>query len=162
MTARSGGYITRRLHVPNEVWSQGGVRLAALPEKARVLEILAMALEDLAAVSRTSFGPLGTAAPGDSVQKAAALEWIGKLEDFVGSCDGVVAAFGKKLGLGESVIVKKTTGVRAVLACLLARRLTAGGTGPLVGQPLDKWIRQSREQEEVSRARSGKGRSTGG
>jgi hypothetical protein len=110
MTARSGGYITRRLHVPHEVWSQGGVRLAALPEKARALEIVTLALEDLRAVSRASFGMLGVA-PVEAPTRGQVAEWAAKLEDFVGSCDGVVAAFGKKLGLGESVIAKKSTGV---------------------------------------------------
>jgi hypothetical protein len=111
MTSKSGGYITRRLHVPNEVWSQGGVRLTALPEKARVLEILSMALEDLRNVSRAGFGMLGVA-PVEAPTKGQMAEWSSKLDDFVGSCDGVVGAFGKKLGFGEGVIVKKSTGVK--------------------------------------------------
>jgi hypothetical protein len=40
MTSSSGGYVTRRLHVPRDVWSTGGSKLLALPEKARVIEIL--------------------------------------------------------------------------------------------------------------------------
>ena len=48
MTSRTGGYITRRLHVPQEVWSQGGAKLANVPEKIRVVEVLCSALEELA------------------------------------------------------------------------------------------------------------------
>ena len=38
MTSKTGGYITRRLHVPQEVWSQGGAKLTNVPEKIRVVE----------------------------------------------------------------------------------------------------------------------------
>jgi hypothetical protein len=109
MTQRSGGYLTRRLHVPQEVWSQGGVKLASLPEKGRALEILCFNLDEIRTVSRASFGLLDKGVPSDNVTRPAIAEWASKLDEFVSSCDGVVATFGKKLGVGEGVTVKKTT-----------------------------------------------------
>lgn len=40
--------------------------------------------------------------------------WSSKLEEFSSICDGVVANFGKKLGVGEGFVTKKS-GVSAVV-----------------------------------------------
>ena len=37
---------------------------------------------------------------------------VAKLEEFSSVCGGVVANFGKKFGVGEGFVIKKTTGVR--------------------------------------------------
>ncbi len=37
--------------------------------------------------------------------------WSLKLEEFSSVCDGVVANFGKKLGVGEGFMIKKNSGV---------------------------------------------------
>ncbi|KAG0709073.1 hypothetical protein DFH29DRAFT_890397 [Suillus ampliporus] len=114
MTSRSGGYITRRLHVPQEVWSQGGAKLANIPEKVRVVEVLCSALEEMQQCSVESFGASvcsGLALGIGSVTRKEAETWVGKLEEFSLICDSVVANFGKKLGVGEGFVVKKSGGV---------------------------------------------------
>jgi hypothetical protein len=115
MTSKSGGYITRRLHVPQEVWSQGGAKLNNVPEKVRVVEILCSAFEELQASSVDYFGA-GNVSGGltlgiGSVGRKEGEAWLGKLEEFSVVCDGVVANFGKKLGVGEGFALKKTSGV---------------------------------------------------
>ncbi|KAG7099421.1 hypothetical protein E1B28_001273 [Marasmius oreades] len=113
MMSPTGGYITRRLHVPQEVWSQGGAKLGNLIEKVRVVAILCTALEELQAFSSEYFGAgnvsSGMALGIGSIGRREGEAWLSKLEDFSTVCDGVVANFGKKLGVGEGFVVKKTT-----------------------------------------------------
>ncbi|KAF7319970.1 hypothetical protein MKEN_00780900 [Mycena kentingensis (nom. inval.)] len=113
MTSTSGGYLTRRLHVPYEVWSQGGAKLANIAEKIRVVDILYSALDDLQKSSSEHFGAgnvsSGLALGIGSIGRKEGEQWVGSLEEFSSVCDGVVANFGKKLGVGEGFVVKKTT-----------------------------------------------------
>ncbi|KAJ8084237.1 hypothetical protein PM082_003004 [Marasmius tenuissimus] len=113
MISSTGGYITRRLHVPQEVWSQGGAKLGNLMEKVRVVGILCTALEELQTFSSEYFGAgnvsSGMAMGIGSIGRREGEQWIVKLEDFSSVCDGVVANFGKKLSVGEGFAVKKTT-----------------------------------------------------
>ncbi|KAJ7139862.1 hypothetical protein C8R44DRAFT_606228 [Mycena epipterygia] len=113
MTSPTGGYVTRRLHVPQEVWSQGGAKLTNLSEKVRVVAILCSALEDLQTNSSEYFGAgnvsSGLALGIGSIGRKEGEAWLNRLEDFSAVCDGVVANFGKKLGVGEGFVVKKTT-----------------------------------------------------
>ncbi|TFY82696.1 hypothetical protein EWM64_g1322 [Hericium alpestre] len=117
MTSKSGGYITRRLHVPHEVWSQGGAKLINLPEKVRVVEVLCSALEELQTTSGELFGggnvSSGMAMGIGGIDKKEGDLWLAKLEEFSAVCDGVVSNFGKKLGVGEGFAVKKAGGVAA-------------------------------------------------
>ena len=112
MTSKTGGYITPRLHVPQEVWSQGGARLLNLPEKVRVVEVLCSSLEE---VQHTSGGIFGAGNVSASliagIGKKEGEMWSLKLEEFSNVCDGVVANFGKKLGVGEGFMIKKNSGV---------------------------------------------------
>ena len=115
MTSRTGGYITRRLHVPQEVWSQGGAKLANVPEKIRVVEVLCSALEDIRSWSVENFGA-GSLSAGmvfgvGAVGRKEGEAWAMKLEEFSSVCDGVVGNFGKKLGVGEGFVTKKQSGV---------------------------------------------------
>lgn len=115
MSSKSGGYITRKLHVPYEVWSQGGAKLANLPEKVRVVEVLCEALADVQSASNEFCGPMGVASGmglgvGSITRKDGEL-WVSKLDDFLSICDNVVASFGKKLSVGEGFVVKKNSGV---------------------------------------------------
>jgi len=114
MTSKTGGYVTRRLHVPHEVWSQGGAKLNNVLEKVRVVEVLCSALEDLQNSSAEYFGSGngGSGLGSDNLGRKEGEGWIAKLEEFSSVCDGVVANFGKKLGVGEGFALKKTTGVR--------------------------------------------------
>ncbi|KIK98809.1 hypothetical protein PAXRUDRAFT_823477 [Paxillus rubicundulus Ve08.2h10] len=115
MTSRSGGYITRRLHVPQGVWSQGGAKLTNEVEKVRVVEVLCSALEEMQQSSVEFFGAgsvcSGLALGIGSVGRKEAEAWVGKLEEFSSICDSVVANFGKKLGVGEGFVSKKSGGV---------------------------------------------------
>ncbi|KAF9454899.1 hypothetical protein P691DRAFT_715854 [Macrolepiota fuliginosa MF-IS2] len=111
--ASPGGYITRRLHVPNDVWAIPGVKLSNVPEKIRVLEILLGALEDVQTTSSEHFGAgnvsSGMAMGIGSIGGKEANAWLTKLDEFSIICDSVVASFGKKLGVGEGFVLKKTT-----------------------------------------------------
>ncbi|KAJ7275304.1 hypothetical protein B0H12DRAFT_1006379 [Mycena haematopus] len=113
MTSATGGYVTRRLHVPQEVWSQGGAKLANLSDKVRVVAILCSALEELQTGSSEQFGAgnvsSGLALGIGSVGRKEGEAWLARLEEFSTVCDGVVANFGKKLGVGEGFVLKKTT-----------------------------------------------------
>lgn len=113
MTSATGGYITRRLHVPHEVWSQGGAKLSNLVEKVHVVAILSSALEDLQVTSSEYFGAgnvsSGLAMGIGSIGRKEADAWLSKLDEFSSVCDGVVTKFGKKLGVGEGFVLKKTT-----------------------------------------------------
>ncbi|KAF9480040.1 hypothetical protein BDN70DRAFT_878069 [Pholiota conissans] len=113
MITPTGGYVTRRLHVPQEVWSQGGAKLTGLDEKIRVVNILCSALEDLQASSADHFGAgsvtSGLALGIGSIGRKEADAWLSKLEEFSNVCDHVVANFGKKLGVGEGFVSRKPT-----------------------------------------------------
>ncbi|KAI0785992.1 hypothetical protein C8Q75DRAFT_721701 [Abortiporus biennis] len=115
MTSKTGGYVTRRLHVPQEVWSQGGAKLANIPEKIRVVEVLCSALEELQTWSAEYFGAgnvsIGLVLGIGSIGKKEGDLWSSKLEEFANVCDGVVGNFGKKLGVGEGFVTKKSSGV---------------------------------------------------
>ncbi|KAK7694485.1 hypothetical protein QCA50_001671 [Cerrena zonata] len=117
MTSKTGGYVTRRLHVPQEVWSQGGAKLGNIPEKVRVVEVLCSALEELQSWSAEYFGAgnvsSGMALGIGSIGKKEGDLWATKLEEFSSVCDGVVGNFGKKLGVGEGFVTKKSSGVVA-------------------------------------------------
>jgi hypothetical protein len=139
MTSKTGGYITPRLHVPQEVWSQGGARLLNLPEKVRVVEVLCSSLEEVQHISGSIFGAGNVStsvAPG--IGKKEGELWSLKLEEFSNVCDGMVANFGKKLGVGEGFMIKKASGVSLFLANLarLDFILTAIG-GDIVGWQVD-------------------------
>lgn len=115
MVSKTGGYITRRLHVPQEVWSQGGAKLTNIPEKIRVVEVLCSALEELQHWSVEYFGA-GSVSSGmvlgiGSIGRREGEGWSTKMEEFANVCDGVVGSFGKKLGVGEGFVMKKSSGV---------------------------------------------------
>ncbi|KAH9486739.1 hypothetical protein JR316_0000804 [Psilocybe cubensis] len=113
MVASTGGYVTRRLHVPHEVWSQGGAKLSNLDEKIRVVTILCSALEDLEGNSAEHFGAgnvsSGMALGIGSIGRREADAWLSKLDEFSNVCDHVVTNFGKKLGVGEGFVSRKPT-----------------------------------------------------
>ena len=113
MVNPTGGYVTRRLHVPCEVWSQGGAKLTNLDDKLRAVESLVVALDVLQTSSWDYFGS-GSVNSGlprgvDSIGRKEANAWLLKLEDFSNVCDMVVADHGKKLGVGEGFVGRKST-----------------------------------------------------
>lgn len=125
MTSKTGGYITRRLHVPQEVWSQGGAKLTNIPEKIRIVEVLCSALEELQNWSVEYFGA-GSVSSGmalgiGAIGRREGEGWSIKMEEFANVCDGVVGGFGKKLGVGEGFVMKKSSGVSPVRHSALNR-----------------------------------------
>jgi len=113
MVNPTGGYVTRRLHVPCEVWSQGGAKLTNLDDKLRAVEILVVALDTLQTSSYDYFGA-GNVSNGltlgiGSIGRKEANAWLSKLEEFSNVCDMVVADYGKKLGVGEGFVARKST-----------------------------------------------------
>ena len=125
MTSKTGGYVTRRLHVPHEVWSQGGAKLANIPEKIRVVEVVLSALEEMQNYSVEIFGA-GNVSSGmvlgiGSIGRKEGDIWSSKLEEFSGVCDGVVANFGKKLAVGEGFVTKKSGGVSIIVFFMCSR-----------------------------------------
>ena len=113
MVNPTGGYVTRRLHVPCEVWSQGGAKLTNLDDKLRALESLIVALDTLQISSSDCFGAgnvsSGLALGIGSIGRKEANAWLLRLEEFSNVCDMVVADYGKKLGVGEGFVARKST-----------------------------------------------------
>lgn len=113
MVNPTGGYVTRRLHVPCEVWSQGGAKLTNLDDKLRAVESLVVALDALQTSSWDYFGSggvnSGVARGIESIGRKEANAWLLKLEEFSNVCDMVVADYGKKLGVGEGFVARKST-----------------------------------------------------
>ena len=128
MTSKTGGYVTRRLHVPCEVWSQGGAKLTNIPEKIRVVEVLLSGLEEIQNCSVDIFGA-GNVSSGmvlgiGSIGKKEGELWASKLEEFSSVCDGVASNFGKKLAVGEGFVTKKSGGVSNFVPLRVAVGLT--------------------------------------
>ncbi|KEP50699.1 putative ATP-dependent DNA helicase recQ [Rhizoctonia solani 123E] len=96
LTNQSGGYLTPKLHVPHEVWSQGGAKLVNVTDKMRVVESLVDHLVGLRKCSDEFF--LGHRAGG---------EFLKRLDEWNKHCDFLVGEYGKKLGVGEGVIKKR-------------------------------------------------------
>lgn len=111
MTSKSGGYITRRLHVPHEVWSQGGAKLLNLPEKVRVVEVLCHALEEVQYASTEVTSGAGVTGAPPAGGRNDFERWVAKLDEWNGACESVVGSVGKKLGVGEGFGAKKSGGV---------------------------------------------------
>ena len=86
-----------------------------IPEKIRVVEVLCSALEELQNWSAEYFGA-GSVSSGmalgiGAIGRREGEGWSTKMEDFANVCDGVVGSFGKKLGVGEGFVMKKSSGV---------------------------------------------------
>lgn len=105
----SGGYLTRRLHVPHDVWTQGGAKLNNLVEKGKCIAFLEAGLDDLSKASHefTGSGAAGSGAlSGQGIARALAERWIRALDEWLSVCDSAVTNVGKKLGLGEGIAKK--------------------------------------------------------
>jgi len=112
MTSRTGGYITRKLHVPFEVWSQGGAKLTNLPEKVRTIEVLCSALEELEVASseycRVSVVGGKLVNKQSSASRSDMEKWVSKVDEWTVVCESVVGNVGRKLGVGEGFAIKKS------------------------------------------------------
>ena len=114
MVDRTGGFITPKLHVPNEVWTQGGAKLQNHADKMKALDILASALDELSTASVEFCGAGGVNGLSGALGRTEAERWTSKLEDFDRSLSQVGEVYGKKLGVGEGFVAKKTGGMAAL------------------------------------------------
>lgn len=104
ITSKQGGYLTRRLYIPHDVWSQGGAKLGNLAEKGKCVELLNAGLEEVAVGSSEFFRGAG---------RGNAEKWLKCLDEWSIVCDTVLAGPGKKLGVGEGFGGRKSNAVRA-------------------------------------------------
>jgi len=114
MVDRTGGFVTPKLHVPNEVWTQGGAKLQNHADKMKALDMLAAALEELSTASVEFCGAGGVNGLSGALGRNEAERWANKLEDFDRSLSQVGEMYGKKLGVGEGFVAKKTGGMAAL------------------------------------------------
>ena len=114
MVDRTGGFVTPKLHVPNEVWTQGGAKLHNHADKMKALDILAIALDELSTASVEFCGAGGVNGLSGALGRNEAERWASKLEDFDRSLSQVGEMYGKKLGVGEGFVAKKTGGMAAL------------------------------------------------
>ncbi|CCA70979.1 hypothetical protein PIIN_04912 [Serendipita indica DSM 11827] len=129
MVDRSGGYVTPRLHIPHEVWTQGSAKLTNMPEKIKVIDVLASALEDLTSASLDFCGAssaIAASTGGADGNRKQAERWASKLEEFDRTFSQLAETFGKKLGVGTGFVVKKSVGMAAWGNKFLDRISTAG------------------------------------
>ena len=119
----AGGYATRRLHIPREVWSQGGAKLASLETKVKVIELLVFQLK---AVETAGMYFLLDKSGG---RGSSSQDFIKALDDLDGLFDECQKMLGKKLGLSlAGAKGKKLTGVSWFLPAL---KLTSDWHGQL-------------------------------
>jgi hypothetical protein len=129
MTERTGGYITPKLHVPHEVWTQGSAKLTNSAEKTKAVDVLIAALDELASASiefcgtNSGITALTGGAGGDRKQ---AEKWAAKLEEFDRAFRAVGETFGKKLGVGGGFVAKKSVGVSAWSSKMFDKIATVG------------------------------------
>lgn len=110
MTSKTGAYLTRRLHIPHEVWSVGNLgKLNAVSDKVIVLEKLARVLDE---VGTASANFCGFGAPTADPTREEVERWLVKLDEWAAVCEDVVLKDGKKLGIGEGFVARKSGGVR--------------------------------------------------
>lgn len=107
----TGGYITRKLHIPHDVWTQSGAKLNNMVEKGKCIAVLDQGLEDLSKVSNDFLRSVQVGVPArQGISRAMGERWVRALDDWLQVCDNVVANLGKKLGLGDGMSTKKTAG----------------------------------------------------
>ena len=114
MVDRTGGFVTPKLHVPNEVWTQGGAKLQNHADKMKALDVLTTALDELSTASVEFCGAGGVNGLSGALGRSEAERWASKLEDFDRSLSQVGEVYGKKLGVGEGFVAKKTGGMAAL------------------------------------------------
>lgn len=109
----TGGYISRKLHVPRDVWTQGGAKLSNLPEKGKCIAIIDQGLEELSKASKDFLRASQVSAAGlggKGISRAVGERWLRALDEWVQVCDGVLGNLGKKLGVGDGGASKKAAG----------------------------------------------------
>ncbi|KAF8309722.1 hypothetical protein DL93DRAFT_1700219 [Clavulina sp. PMI_390] len=150
ITSKSGSFLTRRLYVPHDVWTQGGAKLGNLNEKGKCVELLNAGLEEVALGSAEFFRGAG---------RGNAEKWLKHLDEWAVVCDGVLAGPGKKLGVGEGFVARKSNGVTSwggKFSKALDRMTTAKGfDSPIVYTAgLSKLLHQAQMFDEHVKALS--------
>jgi hypothetical protein len=110
-TIVSGGYLSRRLYIPQSMWTQSGVKLSAIESKVRMIELLLTGLEAL----EKSGGPLILASTssqpslfGMAGPESMGERMIKELDSFDGLLDGIQSTLAKKLGYIDNVNGKRS------------------------------------------------------
>lgn len=108
----SGAYLTPRLYIPKQLWSQSSIKLVHTETKVRMLDLL---LNGLESIERTAGDILlidGNIKAGNVGSKIdAANRLMRELESFDGMLDGVQSTLAKKLPYIEQPNGKKGGGV---------------------------------------------------
>lgn len=89
LSIEQGGYVTPRLYIPKQVWSQAGVKLVAVETKVRMLDLLSTGLE-------------GVEGRGRELERGRGEGMVRELEAFEGLMEGIQSTLAKKLGYGTS------------------------------------------------------------
>lgn len=106
MSITKGGYVTRRLYVPRNLWIQQGARLMAIESKVRMLELVASGIEGVEKSGESLLLP-HNATSRDGEVMANAAKFVKQLEEFDILLVEVQNTLAKKLGFLESVTGKK-------------------------------------------------------
>ncbi|KAG8806451.1 hypothetical protein FRC17_004987 [Serendipita sp. 399] len=139
ITDRSGGYVTSRLHIPHEVWTQGSAKLTNIAEKTKVIDVLLTAMDELSTASIEFCGSatsISTSTGGGKGDKKQGERWAEKLEDFDRAFTQVGETFGKKLGLGGGFVMRKSIGMAAFGSKLLDRIDKIAASGKAYDSPI--------------------------
>lgn len=110
----TGGYITPRLYVPKELWSQAGVKLVALETKVRMLDLLYTGLDGFERFDelllRQNSDARGT--------REQAVRMVQELDAFGDLQDMIQTTLFKKLGYSPTAAGKKVNAVSYSLTVL--------------------------------------------
>lgn len=117
-TMQTGGYLTPRLYIPRQLWTQVGIKLLHTETKVRMLDLLLSGLE---AIERAGEPVLaGNINLPASAKAEAAQRLLRELGSFEGMMDGVQSTLSKKLGSIEAPGAKKAgqVGVACLEPCI--------------------------------------------
>ncbi|KAK4701592.1 hypothetical protein P7C70_g4638, partial [Phenoliferia sp. Uapishka_3] len=98
----SGAYVTPRLYVPKQMWSQTGVKLVAVETKVRMLDLLLTGLEGMEKSGEELIRKEGWKATERGREMEVARGFAKELEDLEGLMGGIQSTLAKKLGYGTS------------------------------------------------------------
>lgn len=103
-----GSFITPRIFVPQQIWTQAGVKLVAIETKVRMLDLLSSGLETLAlrGLSPTQAAAPRAVLPLEARAHLALL--IRELDSFEGLMEGIGSTLEKKLGYAPTLGSKKS------------------------------------------------------
>jgi hypothetical protein len=102
---QTGGYITPRLYIPKQLWTQGGIKLLHLETKVRVIDLLLAGLESLEKTGEPLIST--TPIPPMASRLSASEKLIKELDSFDSLLEEAQSTLSKKLGFIEASGGKK-------------------------------------------------------